>query len=71
MTGEIDYDVILMDVQMPGMDGFAATAAIPREGRLRHVPIIAMTAHAIAETASAARRKAWTAIYPSRSKPVK
>ena len=44
------YDVILMDLQMPGMNGLEATAAIraPRE-RGRHVPIVAMTAHAMKE----------------------
>jgi two-component system sensor histidine kinase/response regulator len=43
------FDLILMDVQMPEMDGFETTIAI-REAEKRsgqHIPIIAMTAHAM------------------------
>jgi two-component system sensor histidine kinase/response regulator len=41
--------VVLMDVQMPVMNGFQATAAIRQEEKSTglHVPIIAMTAHAM------------------------
>jgi len=43
------FHVILMDVQMPEMDGFEATAAIREAEKERggHIPIIAMTAHAM------------------------
>jgi PAS domain S-box-containing protein len=43
------FDVVLMDVQMPEMDGFKATAAIREKERTNggHLPIIAMTAHAL------------------------
>ena len=41
-----DVDVILMDLQMPLMDGFQATAAIRAMPDKMRVPIIAVTAHA-------------------------
>jgi len=43
------FDLILMDVQMPEMDGFETTARIREKEKERggHIPIIAMTAHAM------------------------
>jgi CheY-like chemotaxis protein len=47
---ERDFDLILMDIQMPILDGLATTAVIRERERdsNRHIPIIAMTAHAMA-----------------------
>ncbi len=42
-----DFDMVFMDVQMPGMDGFETTAAIRANPDWAHLPIIAMTAHAM------------------------
>jgi CheY-like chemotaxis protein len=45
------YDLILMDIQMPRMDGFKATKTIRTDPEFKHVakiPIVALTAHVLA-----------------------
>ena len=44
-----DFAVILMDVQMPGMDGFETAELIRERDRSRHTPIIFLTAFQSAE----------------------
>ncbi len=43
------YDAVFMDLQMPEMDGYQATAGIRADPRFASLPIIAMTAHALVE----------------------
>jgi two-component system, cell cycle response regulator DivK len=40
-------DLILMDIQLPGMDGYEVTRRIKANAALRHIPIIAVTSYAL------------------------
>ncbi len=41
------YDIVLMDIQMPIMDGLTAVGKIREDARFAHMPVIAMSAHAM------------------------
>ena len=40
-------DLILMDIQLPGLDGYEATRRIKNNPTLRHIPIIVVTSYAL------------------------
>jgi CheY-like chemotaxis protein len=40
-------DLILMDISLPGMDGLSATSLLKSDPRTRHIPVVALTAHAM------------------------
>ena len=47
MVGKHTYDIVLMDMQMPVMDGLTATVEIRKDTRHKDLPIVAMTANAM------------------------
>ncbi len=49
MASRKQYDLILMDMQMPVMDGLTATQQLRDQADYRRIPIVAMTANAFAE----------------------
>ncbi len=48
-VAEHEYDVVLMDLQMPEMDGYEATRLIRQDHSAGKLPVLAMTAHVMAE----------------------
>jgi len=47
LKSDKDIGVVLMDMMMPGMDGYEAMAVMNRDMNLKHVPVIAVTAQAM------------------------
>ena len=55
-TRELLPDIILMDLALPKMDGWEATEVLKADERTRHIPIVALTGHALADHADRARK---------------
>jgi CheY-like chemotaxis protein len=49
LARSVTPDLILMDMLLPGIDGWQATAELKNDPQLRHVPIVALTAHALSD----------------------
>jgi CheY-like chemotaxis protein len=55
-TVELLPDIILMDLALPRMDGWEATRRLKEDARTKHIPIVALTGHALAGFAEGARQ---------------
>jgi CheY-like chemotaxis protein len=49
-------DLILMDLSLPGMDGWEATRQLKADDRTRNIPVVALTGHALAGASEGAKR---------------
>lgn len=48
-------DVVLMDLSLPGLDGWEATRQLKANPLTRHIPVVALTGHALSNAAEGAR----------------
>jgi two-component system cell cycle response regulator DivK len=63
-------DLILLDIQLPGMDGYAVARALRALEELRRVPIVALTSYAMPGDREKAWRRASRGTWRSRSIPI-
>ncbi len=49
IAGQEHLDLILMDLQLPKMNGYNATQWLKENGATAHIPVVALTAHAMPE----------------------
>jgi len=52
---ELLPDVVVMDLSLPGLDGWEATRRLKSDGRTRHIPVLALTSHALEGFSDGAR----------------
>lgn len=66
-TSSLLPDVILMDLSLPGIDGWEATRRLKQDERTKHIRVIALTAHALPSAHERARAAGCDAVV---TKPV-
>jgi two-component system cell cycle response regulator DivK len=49
-------ELFLMDLSLPGMDGWEATRVLKADERTKHIPVVALTGHALAGASEGARK---------------
>jgi len=52
----LNPSLILMDLSLPGMDGWEATRQLKADDRTRHIPVVALTGHALAGASEGAKK---------------
>src|ERR671918_572807 len=55
-TSPLKPDLILMDLSLPGMDGWEATRQLKADERTQNIPVVALTGHALAGASDGAKR---------------
>jgi CheY-like chemotaxis protein len=55
MARRLGPDVILMDLSLPGIDGWEATRRLKADAATQHIPVVALTGHALSSALDAAR----------------
>jgi len=62
-------DLILMDILMPGMDGFEATADLKSDPTVAHIPVVALTADPSIESTERARQAGFAGFITKPARP--
>ena len=62
LARKLQPEIVLMDLRMPGMDGWEATRRLKRDPKTKHIPVVALTAHALSPEITAARKAGCDAV---------